>query len=159
MQSDPKNPADMPDSVDSGAAKTPSPDDGNGRPVGVYVVAAVVGLEALALGLVAVWSILLAFTQPMISVASGVFLIVLLAGLAAGLAAVSVNAYKGMRWTRSAAFVWQLLMVAISVPALLDGNILMGLVLLLPAVTASYYLFTPRVVAFSQRTGAEHTVL
>lgn len=126
------------------------------RPFGVYVVAGVVGLEALALGIMAVWAIVSAISAPMFSAASGVFLIVLIAAMTAGLAAVAVNAFKGMRWTRSAAFVWQLLMAALAVPALLEGNVLLGLVMLLPAVAAAYYLFTPTVVAFSQRTGVDN---
>lgn len=129
------------------------------RPVGVYVISIVVGLESLVLALLGVWAIISAFKTPLVSMASGVFLIVLLLGLAAGLAAVSVNAFKGMRWTRSAAFVWQLLMVALAVPPLLEGQFLMGLAIILPAVAAAYYLFTPTVVAYSQRATAENPVL
>ncbi|WP_425860645.1 hypothetical protein [Arthrobacter sp. TWP1-1] len=125
------------------------------RPFGVYVVACVVGVEALALGIAAVWAIISAISAPMFSAASGIFLVVLIAAMAAGLAAVAINVFKGMRWTRSAAFVWQLLMAALAVPALLEGNVLLGLVMLLPAVAAAYYLFTPTVVAFSQRTGGD----
>lgn len=159
MQNDPVNPANMPDSNEPDAVKNHLDGAAVVRPFGVYVVAVVVGLEALALGVLAIISIVSALTQPMVSVASGVFLIVLLAALAAGLTAVSVNVFKGMRWTRSAAFVWQLLMVAIAVPTLLDGNILLGLAMLLPALAAAYYLFTPRVVEYSQRTAADATVL
>lgn len=142
--------------------KTPanSPNDGrNPRPAGVFVVAAVVALESLILGVLGVWSIVLALTQPTHSMASGVFLIVLLLALCAGLALVAVNVYRGFRWTRSAAFVWQLLMVAVAVSTLLEGNILPGLLMLLPAVVAAYFLFTPKVVAFSLRTGSENNVL
>jgi hypothetical protein len=142
--------------------KTPadSPNDGRySRPAGVFVVAAVVALESLVLGVLGVWSIVLALTQPTHSMASGVFLIVLLLALCAGLALVAVNVYRGFRWTRSAAFVWQLLMVAVAVSTLLEGNILPGLLMLLPAVVAAYFLFTPKVVAFSLRTGSENNVL
>lgn len=163
MQNDPQNPSDVPGptAAESNAETQPAahPVGALVRPTGVVVVAAVVGLEALALAVLGAYAIYAALTQPMFSVASGVFLIVLMLGLAAGLAAVSVNAFKGMRWTRSAAFVWQLLMVAIAVPALLEGNFLLGFVLLLPPVAAAYYLFTPKVVAFSQRTTAEQQIL
>lgn len=159
MQNDPQLPADVPESNDPDKAAVDAPAGSLSRPVGVVVIAIVVGLEALALGVLGLYSIYAALTEPLFSVASGVFLIVLLLGLAAGLAAVAVNAFKGMRWTRSAAFVWQLLMVALAVPALLEGNVLLGLALLLPPLAAAYYLFTPTVVAFSQRTSADGAVL
>lgn len=159
MQNDPALPPEMPVSPDPDKAVIDAPDGELTRPVGVVVVAIVVGLEALALAILGVYAIYAAFTQPLFSVASGVFLIMLLLGLAAGLAAVSVNAFKGMRWTRSAAFVWQLLMVAIAVPALLEGNVPLGLILMLPPLAAAYFLFTPKVVTFSQRTAAESPIL
>lgn len=163
MQNDPQNPSDVPGSTAPETKRGFQPPEHSAgelvRPAGVCVVAIVVGLEALALAVLAAYSIYAALTQPMFSMGSGLFLIVLMLGLSAGLAAVSVHAFKGMRWTRSAAFVWQLLMVAMAVPALLEGNVLLGLVLLLPPVAAAYYLFTPKVVAFSQRTTAEHQVL
>lgn len=169
MQNDPQTPADMPRSQDphtleSGAMEvnplgTPVPDGGMSRPAGVYVVSAVVGLEALALGILAGFSIFSALTQPTFSMASAVFLIVLLLALAVGLGAVAVNAFRGFRWTRSAAFVWQLLMVAIAMPTLAEGNVLLGIVLLVPPLAAAFFLFTPKVVAFSLRTGDENNVL
>lgn len=158
MPNDPLLPAEEPESNNPDGAVAQAPGSETARPPGVVVVAVVVGLEALALAVLGVYSIYAAFTQPMFSPASGIFLIVLLVGLAAGLAAVSVNAFKGMRWTRSAAFVWQLLMIALAVPSLLEGNVLLGLVLLLPPLAAAYYLFTPKVVAFSQRTSTESSV-
>ncbi len=158
MSNDPLLPAEEPESDNPDGPVVQAPADKATRPLGVVVVAVVVGLEALALAVLGVYSIYAAFTQPMFSPASGIFLIVLLVGLAAGLAAVSVNAFRGMRWTRSAAFVWQLLMIAIAVPSLLEGNVLLGLVLLLPPLAAAYYLFTPKVVSFSQRTAAESSV-
>ncbi len=159
MQNDPQNLADEPESDATDAAASDAAASGLVRPTGVVVIAVVVGLEALALLAVGLYSIYAALTQPVFSPASAIFLTVLLLGLGAGLAAVAVNVFKGMRWTRSAAFVWQLLMVAIAVPALLEGNVGLGLVLLLPPVAAAYYLFTPKVVEYSQRTAAENKVL
>lgn len=155
MHKEPNKSADMtesqtPETADTAGSALPSH-----RPLGSYVIAGVVGLEALALGAATVWAIVSAAVTPAFSVASGIFLIVLLAAMTAGMSAVAVNAFKGMRWTRSASFVWQLLMVALAVPALLEGNIVLGLVMLLPAVACAYYLFTPTVVAFSQRTSAD----
>lgn len=159
MKNDPQNPADAPGPDDADAVPGKAAAGNLARPAGVVVVAVVVGLEALGLLAVGLYSVYAAFTQPVFSPASAIFLTVLLLGLGAGLAAVAVNVFKGMRWTRSAAFVWQLLMVAIAVPALLEGNVGPGLAMLLPSLAAAYCLFTPKVVAYSQRTAAENQVL
>lgn len=155
MHNEPQSSAEMPrqQSASSPASARAT------RPLCVYVITAVLALQALAIGSIGVISTISAFTTPMESAASGVFFIVLLFALAAGLAAVSGNAFKGMRWTRSAAFVWQLLMLAIGVPALLEGNILLGAAMVLPAVATAYYLFTPKVVEYSQRSNADTPVL
>ncbi|NVM95552.1 hypothetical protein [Arthrobacter wenxiniae] len=159
MSRPPVNPAEQPD---------PGPRDNTApgpqgsparRPPGVYVISGVVGLQAVALAVAGVVFTVAAFTQPSLSIAGTVFLIVLVFALAAGLAAVSVNAFKGFRWTRSAAFVWQLLTVAIAVPSLLNGSTATGLVLLLPALAVIFYLFTPRVVEFSLRAGGGQPLL
>ncbi len=159
MPKDPENPAKMPHFQEPELVEPSVPSTELSRPVGVYVVAIVVGIEALAIGAMGLYSIFSALTQTPHSMASAVFLIVLLLALAAGLGAVAVNVFRGFRWTRSAAFVWQLLMVAIAVPALFAGTIGLGLLLLLPPVATVYFLFTPKVVAFSLRTGAENNVI
>ncbi len=158
------NPAEQPDPRrrDNSPPGGPGGSENEGaprRPLGVYVIASIVGLQALALAVAGVVFTFAAFNQPSISIAGTVFLIVLVFALAAGLAAVSVNAFKGFRWTRSAAFVWQLLMVAIAVPALLNGSTLTGLVMGVPAIAVIYYLFTPRVVAYSLRAGGGQQLL
>lgn len=159
MKNNPQNPAETPYSEDDGAAAPIVETDDVKRPVGVFVVSAVVGLEALALGVVGVGSVVAMFTQPVFSLPSAIFLSVLLLGLAVALCAVAFNAFKGFRWTRSAAFVWQLLMVAIATPMLLEGNLLLGLSLLLPPLAVVFFLFTPKVVAFSLRAGASNKVV
>ncbi|MGA7205004.1 MAG: hypothetical protein WBX27_10280 [Specibacter sp.] len=159
MSRPPKNPTDSPAPEPGDAASHSAAQPSTSRPPGVYVIAAVVALESLGMAGAGVWFTIGLFTQAPLSMASAIFLIVLVFALSAGLAAVAVNAFKGYRWTRSAAFVWQLLMVAISVPELLGGDTLIGLLLLLPPLAAMYYLFTPRVVTFSQRTGGDQPVL
>ncbi len=129
------------------------------RPWGVVVVALVVALEALALAAAAIWFIVGILTSTPASLPSAIFMIVLLAGLAAGLGAVAVNHFRGYRWTRSAAFVWQLLMLTIAIPTLLSDQILLGIVLLVPPLAVLVLLFTPKAVAFTLRTGGEPPVL
>jgi hypothetical protein len=155
----PAKPAEQPDPQPSGDAAHGSNEFAVRRPLGVYVISVVAGLQSLSLAVAGVVFTVGVFTQPSFSLAGTIFLIVLVFALAAALAAVAVNAYKGYRWTRSAAFVWQLLMVAIAVPALLNGSTLIGLVMLLPALAVIFYLFTPRVVDFSLRTGGGQPLL
>jgi len=149
------NPDEQPDSTAPAGPLEPRPS----RPLGVYVIAVVVGFQALALAAAGIWFTIGSFLLTPHSMASTVFMIVLLFALAAGLSAVAVNAFKGFRWTRSAAFVWQLLMVAIAVPALVNGAAPLGLVLLVPAVATIFFLFTPKVVAFSLRSNEDQAVL
>jgi hypothetical protein len=127
--------------------------------VGVVVVAVVLGLESLALLAAGVWLAVALVTGSSSSPASAVFLTVLILGFGAGLAAVAWNLYRGFRWTRSAAFVWQLLMLAIAVPSLLAGAVLTGLVLLIPALVVLVLLFVPSVVASTLLTRGAPPVL
>nr|WP_246279545.1 hypothetical protein [Psychromicrobium silvestre] len=91
------------------------------------------------------------FSTQANSLSGAVFLTVMLFALGVGLAAVAIQHFKGFRWTRAASLVWQLLMLAIAIPALLGGQLLLGLVLLLPPLAVLVLLFTPRVVAFTLR--------
>lgn len=149
------NPEETPESTPPVEQKAPRPK----RPLGVYVISFVVGLQALALAAAGIWFTVGSFLLTPHSVASTVFMIVLLFAFAAGLAAVAVNAFKGLRWTRSAAFVWQLLMVAVAVPALLGGPVPLGLALVIPAVATIFFLFTPKVVEFSLLSNQDQAVL
>ena len=159
MQNNPPLPAEISPSKDNGRVERNDAVESLKRPLGVFVVAVVVGLEALGLGVTGVGSVVAMFTQPVVSLSSAIFLAVLLLGLSVALSAVAVNSFKGFRWTRSAAFVWQLLMVAIAMPVLVEGKVLLGLALLLPPVAVVFFLFTPKVVAFSLRIGTSNEVL
>ena len=123
------------------------------------VAAVIVGLEAVVLLIVGIILGISLVTAAPASLASGIFLLVLVLGFGAGLAAVAVNLFRGYRWTRSAAFVWQLLMLTIAVPTLLAGQTLTGLLLIIPPLVVAVLLFTPKVVAYTLRTGGEPPVL
>lgn len=123
------------------------------------VAAVIVGLEAVVLLIVGIILGISLVTSAPASLASGIFLLVLVLGFGAGLAAVAVNLFRGYRWTRSAAFVWQLLMLTIAVPTLLAGQTLTGLLLIIPPLVVAVLLFTPKVVAYTLRTGGEPPVL
>lgn len=120
------------------------------RPWGVWVISAVLGLEALALLITAVAYLIGLFTVQVETFGGAVFLTVLLFLLGIALAAAAVQHFKGLRWTRAAAFVWQLLMLTIAVPTL-TGGYLWGLAMLLPPLLVLVLLFFPSVVAFTLR--------
>lgn len=123
------------------------------------MAAVIVGLEAVVLLIVGIILGISLVTSAPASLASGIFLLVLVLGFGAGLAAVAVNLFRGYRWTRSAAFVWQLLMLTIAVPTLLAGQTVTGLLLIIPPLVVAVLLFTPKVVAYTLRTGGEPPVL
>ena len=123
------------------------------------MAAVIVGLEAVVLLIVGIILGISLVTSAPASLASGIFLLVLVLGFGAGLAAVAVNLFRGYRWTRSAAFVWQLLMLTIAVPTLLAGQTVTGLLLIIPPLVVAVLLFTPKVVTYTLRTGGEPPVL
>jgi hypothetical protein len=151
----PKPASPHPDPADAASGPSAVPH----RPATVLVAAAVLALESLAVLAVALWYISELLTVTPVSLGGAIFMIVLLVGVAAGLGAVAVNLYRGFRWTRAAAFVWQLLMLAIAVPILLSGQPLPGLALLQPALLVAVLLFTPKLVFFTLRTRSGPPVL
>lgn len=147
---DPSLPSDgEPPLQDDGAPQSGRPR----RPWGVSVGALVLSLESLSLLVAGAFAVAAIFNDGSGSLGGGLFLAVLLVGLGAGLAAVAVQFYRGYRWTRSAAFVWQLLMLTVAVPTLLSGFTVTGFLLLVPPLALLVLLFTPAVVAFTLRTG------
>ncbi|MBW4095869.1 MAG: hypothetical protein HIU81_11130 [Acidobacteria bacterium] len=108
-------------------------------------------LEALALLAAAVTYVVTLIAGQTASIPATLFMLVLLLALAGGLTAVGLQFFQGLRWTRSAAFVWQLLMLTIAVPTLLSGIWLFGVVLLVPPLVLLVLLFTPKVVAYTLR--------
>ncbi len=147
---EPFRPGDTPDEPSNQSPELP---DGFIRPAGVIFCAAVLLLESLALLAIGVWYLVNLLTSVPLSLGGSIFMAVLLFALGAGLLAVAGNLYRGYRWTRAAAFVWQLLMLTIAVPTLLSGLALPGLLMLIPPLAVLIFLFSPRVVAFTLRSG------
>lgn len=138
-------PPNQPTESDRRAEELPSR-----RPWGVWVVSIVLGLEAAALLVVGASYLIGLFTLQVESFGGAVFLTVLLFLLGAWLGAAAFQHFRGYRWTRAAAFVWQLLMLTVTVPAVLAGYSL-GLLMLLPPLLVLVLLFSPSVVAFTLR--------
>lgn len=139
MNPDPDLPVETTPAVASGA-----------RPWGVWVISAVLGLEAIALLIIAVVYLIGLFSTHVETFGGTVFLIVLFFLCAVGLGVASVQHFKGYRWTRAVALVAQLLVLTIAFPTVVAGYI-WGLAMLLPALLVLVLLFFPSVVAFTLR--------
>lgn len=128
------------------------------RPIAIIVIAGIVVLEALALLAVAGWFVYGLLTQTPTSFGGAVFQLVLLVLLAGWLLAVGHFLFRGYRWTRAAALVWQLFIIVIAVPTISGGLVGPGLALLLPAAVVMLLIFTRPVTEFLTR-GAAPTAL
>jgi len=118
------------------------------------VVAIVAAAEASALLVAAGWyAYELLSGSPVLSFWGAVFTLGLLLAFSAWLYAVAVFLYRGFRWTRAAALVAQLFVLTIGVPAMTSGLVLVGLAMVVPAVTAIVLLFSNRVINHASRTG------
>ncbi|WDF32411.1 hypothetical protein PTW37_11080 [Arthrobacter agilis] len=128
------------------ASRTPAP------PFGVIVIALVLVLEAVALVVLAVASLVTVFTAEPVSVGGSVFLTVLLLAVAAGLSTVAARLLQGFRWPRSPALVIQLFLVILSFPYFSAGDPILGFVLMVPAAAVIVLLFSRPVLGFTVRT-------
>jgi hypothetical protein len=100
------------------------------RPIAIIVIAGIVVLEALALLAVAGWFVYGLLTQTPTSFGGAVFQLVLLVLLAGWLLAVGHFLFRGYRWTRAAALVWQLFVIVIAVPTLSGGLVVVVMLLI-----------------------------
>jgi hypothetical protein len=123
----------------SGAAK---------RPVSVTIISLAVVFEALLLLAAAAWFVAGLLTQTPVSLGGTVFQLVLILLFAVWLLAVGHFMFRGYRWTRAAAVVWQVFMLVVAVPTLDAGQVLLGLVLLVPAVVVAVLIFGRPVTDF-----------
>ncbi|WP_342024101.1 hypothetical protein AAE021_02545 [Arthrobacter citreus] len=135
----------------------PHPDAGHPapRPPAVLVISAILVLEALALLGVAGWFVYNLFTVAPVSMGGAVFTTVLLAAAGIWLLALGHFFFRGYRWTRAGALVFQLFAVVIAVPTLQGGVILAGLLLLLPAATVLLLLFTRPVLEHTSKVSGD----
>lgn len=120
-----------------------------GRPVGLWVVAALLTAEFLLVVGVSAFLLFELLTVRPDSYPSAVALLVLSLVAAAWLGAVVLGALRGRAWIRGAAVTWQVLQVAIGVGSLRGqfAEPAIGWALIVPAVLVVGLLLTPRVVA------------
>lgn len=137
----------------------PAPGQRGARPSAITLISVIVLLEAIALLGVAAWYVYELFTSTPASFGGAIFTLALLIAISVSLLAVSHFLYRGYRWTRSAALVWQLFMLTIAVPTLGAGLVLLGLALLVPPLLVLLLLFDKRTIAFASRRGGEPPAL
>lgn len=125
------------------------------RPGAVALISAILVFEALALLGVAGWYIYNLINSTAASFGGAVFSLFLIVLVAVWLLVVGHFFFRGMRWTRAAALVWQLFMIVIAVPTLQGGVVLVGLMLLLPAAAVILLLFSKPVIAWTSRTSGD----
>jgi hypothetical protein len=134
------------------------------RPPLLYVLAALIFLEGVALAATAIYLVVEIFASsstatPTASVPSAVALAVCAALAAAGLILIALFTIRGRPWTRGAAVCWQIiqLLVAYSVltatvPTASDSfTPALGWALIVPAVVIVVLIFTPPVMRATAR--------
>lgn len=121
------------------------------RPLALTIAAAIVGLQAAGMVLIAVWVWL-----PLLGGGGGealtsfVALGVLMLVLGGALLFVARALWRGYRWPRSAAVAWQLLAGIVGV-TLITGSVVWGLALIVPNIVVLVCLFTPKALAATER--------
>lgn len=109
-------------------------------------VAAIIGAESIVM---VVYGFVLAIdtlvAKRTTTLATAAFLAVLVVLLGAGVGAVAVGVWRGQRWSRSPALVWQLLQASLALPAV-GLSLQVKAPLLVSAVLVGVGLFLPGVV-------------
>lgn len=124
---------------------------GPSRPTGIVVIALVLLLEgAASLGLFA-WYGFQLLTKTPLSLGGVIFMMFMLLLIGVWLLAVGHFLFRGYRWTRSAALVFQMFAVIFSVSLFGSGAAVAGTVLLVPAAAALLLLFSEPVSRFLVR--------
>jgi hypothetical protein len=117
----------------------------------LYVLAALIFLEGVALAAGMVYLVIEILVAPTASVASAVALAVCAAIAAAGLILVAWSTLKGRPWIRGATLCWQIIQVLVAWSILQASAPAVAWSLIVPAVVIVVLLFTPSVTAATTR--------
>ncbi|MFD1212676.1 hypothetical protein ACFQ36_11570 [Arthrobacter sp. GCM10027362] len=128
------------------------------RPAAITIISLAVVFEALLLLAAAAWFVTGLLTQRPVSMGGAVFQLVLLLLFAGWLLAVGHFLFRGYRWTRAAAVVWQVFMIVLAVPTLNAGQVVLGLVLLVPAVLVAALIFVKPVTDYLVKGSAQRAL-
>jgi hypothetical protein len=123
----------------------------------VRVVSALVGLEAVALGVAVVVLLIDVVTLTPASLASALALIVLTAVATAWVAWVAVSLLRGASWARGGALFWQLIQLTIALGAVQGAfaQPLIGAAIAVPSIAVLVLLFTRSVMEHTRRPERE----
>ena len=88
------------------------------RPALLWVLIAMLTVEFLGVGSLAVTLVVQTLTTPSATFGAGIALTIVVIVAAVWLAAIVIGTYRGRAWIRAAAIVWQVLQVAVGVGAL-----------------------------------------
>jgi hypothetical protein len=88
------------------------------RPATLWALIALLTLETLGVGALAVTLLVETLTSPSATFGAGIALTIVAFIAVAWLAAIVVGTYRGQAWIRAAAIVWQVLQVAVGAGAL-----------------------------------------
>lgn len=100
---------------------------------------------------VGIWYAVSMFRSDSYDTGVAFFSLALIALAIGWLVAVSVFLYRGYRWTRSAALVWQLFLIVLAFPLFNGEQWFLALAVVTPAATILLLLFSQPVVAFMGR--------
>lgn len=119
------------------------------RPIGLIIAALLVGLEGLFIGALAARLGLALVSGETKSFVTSVALFALVAAAAIWIIYVSVNLFRGQRWSRSAGFFWQLVQLAVATGSFSGqfGSQAIGWSLIIPSVLVIGLLLSKKVVA------------
>lgn len=119
------------------ASQQKSPD----RPWTVWVICAIVGLEALALAYVGIQFVISLFSEHVIPTAGIVFGAVVMLGAAAWLGSAAWGTVKGRRWPRAAILVSQAFLVIVGISLTQVGARALGVACVAAAIITLMALF------------------
>lgn len=116
----------------------------------VFVVVAILLLEALALIGITVWLVIEAFGETGMHIVGTLFLAAMAIGSAVWLGLTARRLLQGRRWTRAATLVWQVLQIAIGAGSV-TGEVPrpdIAAILVIPAIIAGVLVLGKRVSAW-----------
>jgi hypothetical protein len=120
----------------------------------LYVLAALLFIEGIALCGAAIYLVVEIFTAPTDSIASAVALAVCAAAAAVGLIFVARSTLHGKPWIRGAAVAWQVLQVLVAISiiqAKAATSVIFAVILIVPALAIIVLVFTKPVMAATSR--------
>ena len=120
----------------------------------LYVLAALLFIEGIALCGIAIYLVVEIFVAPADSIASAIALAICAAAAGAGLIFVARSTLQGKPWIRGAAIAWQVLQVLVAISiiqAKAATSLVFAVILIVPAVVIIVLVFTKPVMAATSR--------